>query len=226
MQLITDKRKNNGLVNPDFEKFLKNKIQLSTFTQQESDDLKQILIEGLKNKPAIGISANQLGINKRACVIVNSLDICFCSKDNESDYLFLLNPVIINKSNDFFIFQESCPSLHNTLEKSIRTYRHTEVVISTDNLGEIKFKIDPEKDSQSTHQWKVSLETLQTAAVQHEIDHLDGITIKERNTSNFNQKKVSYNRNDKIIMKAPSGEFFEVKFKKANEYFLKGYEIV
>lgn len=226
MKLITDKRNSNGIVDPNFEKFLKKKIDETKLTQQECDELKKLLITELKKNPATGISANQLGINVRACVIINSLDVCFCSKDNDSDYLFLLNPVIINKSSDFFIFQETCPSLHNTLQKPIKTYRHTEVFIKTDNLGDLKFEISPEKDAESTHRWKVSIETLQTVAIQHEIDHMDGITIKERNTSNLNQNKPSYGRNDKIIMKAPSGEFFEVKFKKANDYFLKGYEIV
>ena len=39
-------------------------------------------------------------------------------------------------------------------------------------------------------------------------------------------KKTTYGRNDKILMKSPDNEFVEVKYKKANDYFLKGYEIV
>jgi hypothetical protein len=39
-------------------------------------------------------------------------------------------------------------------------------------------------------------------------------------------KKINYGRNDIIIMKSPDGDLIEVKHKKANEFYLKGYEIV
>jgi len=67
---------------------------------------------------------------------------------------------------------------------------------------------------------------MMTVIVQHEIDHLDGITIKDRIYSTTIVKKQDYGRNDKIVMKSPEGELIEVKFKKANDYFLKGYEVV
>ena len=73
---------------------------------------------------------------------------------------------------------------------------------------------------------QVSEGTMKTVVVQHEIDHLDGITIKDRVYSTTITKKQSYGRNDKIVMKAPNGDFVEVKYKKANNYFLKGYEVV
>jgi peptide deformylase len=223
MKLITDKRMSNGLINSDFYKLLTKKVETSTMTQSEVDELHNQLLEGIKMYPGLGIAANQLGINKRACLIVNTLDL---NKEGD-EYLFLLNPVITKKSDEFFIFWESCLSLHKTLRKPIRTYRHTEVTIKTDNLGELTFKIDPAADADAPAPWKVSLATLQTSVVQHEIDHLDGITIKDRNSLNWTQHKTNnYGRNDKIIMKAPSGDLVEVKFKKANDYFLKGYEIV
>lgn len=224
MKLITDKRSNNGLVNPDFNKFLLSKTENSSMTQSESDELQKILLDNIKKYPAFGLSANQLGINKRACIILNTLN----SDNSDTDYLFLLNPNIINNSNEYFRFYESCLSLHNTIKKPIQTFRHTEVTVKTDNLGEITFKVNPDGDTEAQKtQFKVSLETLQTVVVQHEIDHLDGLTIKHRSTSNFNQyASASYGRNDKVIMKSPTGQFVEVKFKKANDYFLKGYELV
>ncbi len=62
--------------------------------------------------------------------------------------------------------------------------------------------------------------------VQHEIDHLDGFTIRDRVYSTTIVKSQSYGRNDKVVMKSPDGDMIEVKYKKANEYFLQGYEIV
>ena len=218
MKLITDKR-HNGFVSQEYFKYLTNPIPTTTFTQSEADELEQTLREAVKKYPAFGISANQLGINKRACLIINSL--------SEKEYMFLLNPVMIEKSEQYFIFWESCLSLPKTMEKPIRTYRHESVKIKTDNLGELEFKINPEKDQEAPDEFKVSLETLQTAVVQHEIDHLDGITIRDRNSLNWTQRKTaSYGRNDKIVMKSPSGELVEVKYKKANDYFIKGCEIV
>jgi hypothetical protein len=55
---------------------------------------------------------------------------------------------------------------------------------------------------------------------------LDGITIKDRVYSTTIVNKVNYGRNDKIVMKSPDGDMVEVKYKRANEYFLKGYEIL
>lgn len=221
MRLITDKRMTNGFVSSDFSKFLLNQVPATKFTQTEMDELQQTLFEAITKFGGVGISANQLGINKRACLILNTLE----EKDKGiEDYLFLVNPVITKKSDEYFVFWETCLSLHKTFKKPIRTYRHTEVVVNTDNFGELTFKVDVQKDKDSND---VSLETLQTSVVQHEIDHLDGITIKDRNSLNWTIKKTqNYGRNDKVLMKSPDGEFVEVKFKKSNEYFLKGYEIV
>ncbi len=91
----------------------------------------------------------------------------------------------------------------------------------TDNLGELTFEINPEGDKE-----QISVETMMTVIVQHEIDHLDGITIKDRVYNTQVVKKQTYGRNDLIVMKSPSGEMEEVKYKHANKFFLKGYEIV
>lgn len=214
----------NGLVSPEYNKFLLNQVPITKFTQSETDELQKILLEAVTKFGGVGISANQLGINKRACLIINTAD----KKEGSPDeYIFLVNPVLTKKSDEYFVFWETCLSLHKTIKKPIRTYRHTEVVINTDNLGELTFKINANEDANNPTEYGVSLDTLRTAVVQHEIDHLDGITIKDRNSLNWTIKKTqTYGRNDKVLMKSPSGELVEIKFKKSNEYFLKGYEIV
>jgi peptide deformylase len=131
--------------------------------------------------------------------------------------------MIKEKSKDGFLFYEGCLSMPSTLSKPIRTIRACKIVIDTDNLGELTFEINPEGDKANE---QVSKETMMTVIVQHEIDHLDGRTIKDRvyNTQVIN--KVNYGRNDKIVMKSKEGEMVEVKYKNANKYFLEGYEIV
>lgn len=214
MKLITDKRLSNGLPSTDFNKFLKNPIKKSVITSEESDDIYKALKQTLNTYKGFGLSANQIGINKRACLI--SIE--------EYDYeIFMINPVITEISEEKFLFYETCLSLPKTFEKPIPTIRFQRIVVDTDNLGKLTFQVNKDGDKE-----KVSLETLQTVVVQHEIDHLDGLTIKDRqyNPNPPIKKTIEYHRNDKVLMKSPSGDFLEIKYKKANEYFVKGYEII
>jgi peptide deformylase len=211
MKLIVDKG-SNGLTTKEFTEYLKTPVLKSEITQQEADDLRTQLSEALVKHPGLGISATQIGIKKRACYIQFG--------DEE---LFLLNPVIKEKSKEGFLFYEGCLSIPTTLKSPIRTIRACKVVIDTDNLGELTFEINPEGDKANEH---VSKETMMTVIVQHEIDHLDGFTIKDRVYTTTIVKKVNYGRNDKIVMKSKEGEMIEVKYKNANKYFLEGYEIV
>ena len=211
MKLIVDKN-NLGLTNKEFVEYLKTPIERTEMTASEADELHKTLEEALDKFGGIGISATQLGIKKRACLI----------RFGEEN-IFLLNPTIISKSKDGFIFYEGCLSMPDTMKKPVRTIRACKVVVNTDNLGEIIFEINPDGDKQNE---QVSAETMKTVIVQHEIDHLDGITLKERVYTTTVVKKVDFGRNEKIVMKSPQGEMIEVKYKKANDYFLKGYEVV
>jgi peptide deformylase len=211
MKLIIDKD-SMGFETKEFREYLKTPTFKTEMTQNEMDELRMQLTEALIQHPGLGISATQIGIKKRACYIHFG--------DEE---LFLVNPIIKEKSKEGFLFYEGCLSIPSTLTKPVRTIRACKVVIDTDNLGELTFEINPEGDKQNE---QVSKETMMTVIVQHEIDHLDGFTIKDRVYSTTVVKKQTYGRNDKVIMKSPDGEMIEVKYKKANDYFLKGYEIV
>ena len=211
MKLIVDKG-SNGLTTKEFTEYLKTPCPKSEFTQKEADELRATLEEALVKYGGIGISATQLGIKKRACLI----------KFGEED-IFLLNPFITERSKDGFLFFEGCLSIPSTMEKPVRTIRATYVVVQTDNLGEIRFEINSEGDKQNE---QISAETMKTVVVQHEIDHLDGATIKDRVYSTTVRKRTDFGRNEKIVMKSKEGEMIEVKHKHANKYFLKGYEIV
>ena len=211
MKLIVDKG-SNGLTTKEFTEYLKTPVLKSEITQQEADALRTQLSEALVKHPGLGISATQIGIKKRACYIQFG--------DEE---LFLVNPIITEKSKEGFLFYEGCLSIPSTLTKPVRTIRASKVIVQTDNLGELTFEINPEGDKANE---SVSKETMMTVIVQHEIDHLDGFTIKDRVYNTQVVKKTTYGRNDKIVMKSKEGEMIEVKFKNANKYFLQGYEIV
>jgi peptide deformylase len=211
MKLIVDKG-SNGLTTKEFTEYLKTPVLKSEITQQEADELRLQLNEALEKNPGLGISATQIGIKKRACLI----------KFGDEE-LFLVNPIITEKSKEGFLFFEGCLSIPSTLTKPIRTIRASKVIVQTDNLGELTFEINPEGDKANE---SVSKETMMTVIVQHEIDHLDGFTIKDRVYNTQVVKKVDFGRNEKIVMKSKEGEMVEVKFKNANKFFLEGYEIV
>lgn len=209
MKLIVDK-KQNGLDSNEFYEYLKTPVPKTEITQEEADELRKTLEEGMKEYPGLGISATQLGIKKRACLVK--------FRDQE---LFLLNPIVKEKSKEGFIFYEGCLSIPRTLRTFVKTIRPCKVVIDTDNLGELTFEINTEGDKE-----EVSTETMMTVIVQHEIDHLDGITILDRVHSTTIKNETKFGRNEKVVMKSPDGDFVEVKYKKANEYYLKGYELI
>jgi peptide deformylase len=211
MKLIVDKNQ-FGLETPEFKEYLKTPVLKSEITQDEADELRIKLTKALVENPGLGISATQIGIKKRACYI----------KFGDEE-LFLVNPIIKDKSKEGFLFMEGCLSIPSSIIKPTKTVRACKVVIATDNLGELTFEINPEGDKQNE---MVSKETMMTVIVQHEIDHLDGFTIKDRVYNTQVVKKVDFGRNEKIVMKSKEGELVEVKFKNANKLFLQGYEIV
>jgi peptide deformylase len=209
MKLITDKLK-NGFTNPEFTEYLQTAVPKTEFTQDEAYELQKTLEEGMLKYPGVGLSANQLGINKRACII-----------NIDGTSIFLLNPFIKERDKEAFLFLEGCLSIPKTIQSPVKTIRSMRIVVQTDNLGELEFKAN--LDSEDGF---MSPETLRTVIAQHEIDHLDGITIRDRVYTTTVKKKMDFGRNEKIMMKSPEGEFIEVKYKKANNYYLKGYEII
>jgi peptide deformylase len=113
MKLIVDKG-SNGLTTKEFTEYLKTPVLKSEITQKEADELRKQLEDGLEKYPGIGISATQLGIKKRACLIK------FGEDDNKTE-IFLLNPIIKEKSKEGFLFYEGCLSMPSTITKPIKT---------------------------------------------------------------------------------------------------------
>lgn len=213
MKLIKEKNE-LGLTNKDFVEYLQTPIQKTEITASEIDELRKTLEDGLSKFGGLAISATQLGIKKRACFIK------FGDEESGKE-LLLINPVITERSKDAFLFYEGSVSIPSTLKESIRTIRSCKVVVQSDNMGEMVFEINTEGDKD-----QVSVETMMNVIVQHAIDQLDGITIKDRKYNTTITNKVNYGRNDKVVMRSPDGDLVDIKYKKANDYFLKGYEIV
>jgi peptide deformylase len=99
----------------------------------------------------IGLAANQIGHNKRVCVIKVNKPIVF------------INPVITSRFGKT-LFNEGCLSFPGDY---IITERYTHISVKADNHPRTIF-FSAEKD------------LLECVCIQHEIDHLDGITMYDR----------------------------------------------
>lgn len=95
-----------------------------------------------------GLAAIQLGYPKRICII----------KNNEN-WLPLINPIYLRKSNTKILSTEGCMSLDGARE--CERYTNVEVMYTQTN-GKIK---------------KQQFNGFQAIIVQHEIDHMNGVLI-------------------------------------------------
>ena len=175
-------------------------VPVSALSYGEGEDIAKRLLKELSNsKNGIGLAANQIGINKRVCVI-----------NVKEEPLILINPEIIERSKETFVFPEGCLSFPN---KHVRTIRNTSIKVKADNHNEeLTFSADS-KDYK---------DAFECACVQHEIDHLDGITMFDRE---FKQEPIKVNkigRNEKVTLTKGS-ESKIIKFKKAQPLLEAGW---
>ena len=140
---------------------IKDKIKLkekcSPVSVKEGEEIGVRLLHKLReSKNGIGLAANQIGINKRVCVV------------NVKEPLVLINPKIVEKSKEQFVFAEGCLSFPDS---KVKTIRHESIVVEADNH---KSKLSFSANSQDIN------DAFECVCVQHEIDHLDGITMFDR----------------------------------------------
>ena len=185
--------------------------------KSEEEVISAALFTALDKEKGFGLSANQIGVDKRMCVI------------NIKEPMVLINPKITKRSEEAVQYIESCLSLPKTMRKPKNTVRSVSVTVETDNLGTVEFGPD-EKDKIGTegHNYFGDEGLLECVVAQHEIDHLDGIlitdSIRAYNIQRVSEKK--YGRNDKVMVKSPDGETDFMKYKKAVPLLEKGYQIV
>ena len=117
----------------------------------------------------VGLAANQVGIDARVCVI------------NVHRPVILVNPVIQNSFKKIF-FQEACLSFPGEV---ITTQRYANIQVKCDN--------------QSHDLFFAENNLLETVCVQHEIDHLNGITMHKRQIELDKIDDKSYYRNIKEL---------------------------
>tara|TARA_B100000902_G_scaffold53283_1_gene60037 strand:- start:2255 stop:2845 length:591 start_codon:yes stop_codon:yes gene_type:complete len=134
-----------------------------------AEELFQILN---KRGDGIGLAANQVGIDAQVAVV------------NVVEPLVLINPKYIKKEFEI-MYGEGCLSYPN---QAIRTKRYRDVIIQTAQSESGWYFSGAEIPAdESRGSWEVDrkkkdsdLRLLESVCVQHEIDHLNGITIHDR----------------------------------------------
>ena len=170
----------------------KSKIQEKCLptTIEEGEEIGIKLLDELrKSNSGIGLAANQIGINKRVCVI------------NVKEPVVLINPKIVEKSEEMFAFMEGCLSFPNEV---VKTTRHKWVKVQADNhTSTLYFSVWDDDSEEGYDKDKYLMMAYETACVQHEIDHLDGITMHERELVLTPTKRAyrKIGRNEKVVIK-------------------------
>ena len=187
-------------------------------SQSDVDSITEKLTTELTKHGGLGLSANQIGLTDRVCLI------------NVKDPLILVNPKVTQASKETVVYLEQCLSLDKTMVKPVRTIRHESFTVECDNLGTVIFSPDKKEGGQ----WKDSEEfyadegLLECVCAQHEIDHLNGILItdsKRKYSTTFIAPK-KYGRNERVMVKLSDGTTEFMKYKKAEPLIAQGAEIL
>jgi len=181
-------------------------IKCTPVSIKEGEEIGARLLHELRQaKNGIGLAANQIGIQKRVCVV------------NVKEPLVLINPKIVEKSKEQFVFAEGCLSFPDS---KIKTKRHQDIVVEADNhKGQLSFSANS-KDIN---------DAFECVCVQHEIDHLDGITMFDREFKNEplvrgKNAPQKIGRNQKVTITKGS-ESKVLKYKKAQGMLEDGWTL-
>ena len=117
--------------------------------------LKKTLIDNMHHHNGVGLSANQIGINERAFVMIRDLEY--------NEIMTCFNPKIVKQSPKSVIMEEGCLSFPDVL---LDVKRSESIVVKY------------EDENKQTH--KVKLDGFAARVFLHEFDHMQGITFTER----------------------------------------------
>jgi len=162
-----------------------------------------------KRGDGIGLAANQVGIDAQVAVV------------NVREPLVLINPKILSKEVEI-PFYEGCLSYPG---KGVHTKRYRDVVIQTAQSESGWYFSGAEQPTDGKGSWEkeqskkqdAELRTLESVCVQHEIDHLNGITVFDRQVDGTYKAPKRIGRNELVTIK--KGDAVKVlKYKKAEKF--------
>ena len=166
-----------------------------------------------KRQDGVGLAANQVGIDAQVAVV------------NVREPVVLINPKIIDKSDEISYY-EGCLSFP---KHGIRTKRYKNIIVKSADVDcQYYFSgVESAKDAKGTWETAKKHDTeqrlLEAICVQHEIDHLNGITIHDREKKLEPTVSVDkIGRNQLVTIK--KGDAVKVlKYKKAHNLLNQGW---
>jgi peptide deformylase len=194
---------------------LRKSIPTTTFTKEEQDLATAALLTAVTEHQGLGMSANQIGLNKRICVI-----------NVREEPLVLVNPTIVEESEEKIMYFEGCLSLPKTMKKPIKTIRSYGVKVKADNFPDVLDFSTKERKHEDINALFGDVDLLESVCVQHEIDHLNGLTIRDRQYTETVRLTTfaKMGRNERFILKKDN-ETLSVKKKNLSTYLEQGWEV-
>jgi len=181
--------------------------KLKEVSVEEGYKIAEILFSVLnERKDGIGLAANQVGIDARVAVI------------NIREPLILINPVI-TKQWDEISYYEGCLSFP---KKGVHTKRYKNVIIHTEQEESDWYFSGAETSGKGKGSWEQESKKqdqeqrlLEAVCVQHEIDHLNGVTMMDREYKRKPLKVLKKWGRNEIVGITDGKDYKEVKYKKA-----------
>src|SRR5690349_9663399 len=134
---------------------------------EEFDDELRSLVERMKHlmrdANGIGLAATQVGILRRL----------FVFQPEEDEVLAIVNPEIVERSDDTEVADEGCLSIQGVTVPVERSLEVT-IVGKDENGSNVRFELDG----------------YAARCVQHETDHLDGLLMLDRTTSDARREAL------------------------------------
>ena len=181
--------------------------KLNLVTLEEGLIIATELFEILNDrKDGIGLAANQVGIDAAVAVV------------NVREPIILINPEVVEVWGEI-PYYEGWLSYKG---KGIQTKRYENIIIKTEQQeNQLYFSGAPNPsdgkgswEKESSDKQDQELRLLETICVQHEIDHLNGMTIMDRQMITTIVNTEKFGRNEKVMI-TDGNETKELKWKKA-----------
>ena len=166
-----------------------------------------------KRGDGIGLASNQVGIDAQVAVV------------NVREPIMLINPKVIKKWDEI-PYYEGCLSFPG---QAIRTQRYRHIIVKSADVDCQYYFSGAGSPKGAKGSWETSAKhdqdqrILEAICVQHEIDHLNGVTIHDRE-KNLEPTKVEkkIGRNQLVTIK--KGDAVKVlKYKKAQPLLSQGW---
>ena len=139
---------------PSNHKLLHEKIVKCSYNLDRGK-LSYTLTENMFHHNGVGLSANQIGINERAFVMMSNIET--------QDTIVCFNPKILKESRNKTVIEEGCLSYPELL---LNISRPSSIVVKYEDVYKEKHKL--------------KLNGYSARIFQHEYDHMEGIDFTQR----------------------------------------------